>query len=519
MIRVLLDIDILLDILLDRNPFAEEAYTLWEIIESKWIEAYVTPTTIEKIFCIAKKRQGSEIARKAIAAILVVVKICSVNDKDFQKLTSLNLENLEDAVQIVCAINLKLDAILTRNRQAFDLTIIQNSKNFAETALPILTAREFLAGLRSSHQLLASIAEEQTVNNLLSQDGIIQENLDVGIHAPAQPIEVNLNRLIPPKVTSYCTNADELLNLYSAGERNFSRVNLSGISLSGANLCDANIDWANLHEAKLDRVNLRRANLCGTDLSRAILDWGNLKEAKLDKASLHGANLRHVDLSGADLAEANLRWADLSYANLSRSNLRGADLSKAILTGADLNGADLSGADFNGANLKGLFLGNIDLSGANFCGANLSRADLSGADLSMADLSNADLTSANLSMADLSCADLSSAEVFMADLSSADLTGANLSWTDLGNANIIGADLSDDILSENWRESYTVILEQADLADLSEEDLEKLSERADEYEMYESEQVERAEAEERYWSDLIENFTQQAEEYNASSTQ
>jgi uncharacterized protein YjbI with pentapeptide repeats len=221
--------------------------------------------------CIAKKRQGAEIARKAISAILALIKICSVNDKDLKKVTSLTLENLEDAVQIVCATNLNVDAILTRNRQAFELTIIQNPKKFAETALPILTAREFLTGLRSSHQLLASIAEKRTVNNLLYQNGTTQENLDGVIHAPAQPIEVNLNIIIPPKVTSDLKNADELLKFYLAGERNFSRVNLSGISLSGANLCDADIHWANLREAKLDRVNLRRANLCGTDLT-AISD-------------------------------------------------------------------------------------------------------------------------------------------------------------------------------------------------------------------------------------------------------
>ncbi len=95
MIRVLVDIDILLDILLDRNPFAEEAYSLWEIIESKWIEAYVTPTTIEKIFCIAKKRQGAVIARKAISAILALIKICSVNDKDLKTVTSFILEQAD----------------------------------------------------------------------------------------------------------------------------------------------------------------------------------------------------------------------------------------------------------------------------------------------------------------------------------------------------------------------------------------------------------------------------------------
>ncbi|MEH2448696.1 MAG: PIN domain-containing protein [Nostoc sp.] len=52
--RVLVDIDILLDILLDREPFVEDSVKLWELIESEQIEGYVTPTTINKIFDIGR---------------------------------------------------------------------------------------------------------------------------------------------------------------------------------------------------------------------------------------------------------------------------------------------------------------------------------------------------------------------------------------------------------------------------------------------------------------------------------
>ncbi|WP_298921163.1 PIN domain-containing protein [uncultured Nostoc sp.] len=47
--RVLVDIDILLNILLDREPFVEDSVKLWELIESEQIEGYVTPTTMASI--------------------------------------------------------------------------------------------------------------------------------------------------------------------------------------------------------------------------------------------------------------------------------------------------------------------------------------------------------------------------------------------------------------------------------------------------------------------------------------
>jgi uncharacterized protein YjbI with pentapeptide repeats len=106
-------------------------------------------------------------------------------------------------------------------------------------------------------------------------------------------------------------NAQELIQRYKAGERDFSLTELFG---------------ADLHEAEL---------------------FG---------AILHGADLREADLSGADLREVNLDWAILERANLSGANLSRATLLDANLPGANLSRANLSGADLKGANLKGAIM-------------------------------------------------------------------------------------------------------------------------------------------------------------------
>ena len=79
--------------------------------------------------------------------------------------------------------------------------------------------------------------------------------------------------------------AEELIQKYKAGERDFRYVDLRGANLRGADLSEA--------------------NLSGADLS--------------------GANLSGANLRGADLRWANLRWANLRGADLSEANLRGAD--------------------------------------------------------------------------------------------------------------------------------------------------------------------------------------------------
>jgi uncharacterized protein YjbI with pentapeptide repeats len=84
----------------------------------------------------------------------------------------------------------------------------------------------------------------------------------------------------------------ELIDLYAAGNRDFSGVHLDGV------------------------------NLRGVDLSRA-----DLSKANLSRADLSGATLYRVDLYEADLSEANLRGAAVTVEQLAEAkSLNGAIL-------------------------------------------------------------------------------------------------------------------------------------------------------------------------------------------------
>ncbi len=201
----------------------------------------------------------------------------------------------------------------------------------------------------------------------------------------------------PPK------SAEELLERYAAGERDF-----FGTELAGLNYKRANLYSANLAEAKF-------------------------AEAHLEGAQLAGASLRHSQLSGADLYRANLRDADLEGAILYSANLKGAHLVEAILRHAKLQSANLAGANLYRACLEGANLAGARLEGARLEGANLYRANLAGA---------------NLEDADLIRANLSSVDFLSADLRDARLKGANLEGAKL-NKTAFNHDT--DLLTANWQ--------------------------------------------------------------------
>jgi uncharacterized protein YjbI with pentapeptide repeats len=120
--------------------------------------------------------------------------------------------------------------------------------------------------------------------------------------------------------------AQELLERYQQGERNFSGIDLQDASLQNISLRHSDLLGANLRGANLYHADLRGTNLSGADLWRADLRQANLQGAILHNADLRDTNMREANLRGAILRDADLRDALLWRANLHEADLQGADL-------------------------------------------------------------------------------------------------------------------------------------------------------------------------------------------------
>ena len=284
-------------------------------------------------------------------------------------------------------------------------------------------------------------------------------------------------------------SAEEFLQRYEEGERDFTGVNLAGVNLSGktlesnVSLSQANLSNANLANAKLIQVNLIGANLQGanlnsTNLQSADLIGANLSGANLTKATLSHARLIQANLSQAKLSEANLNSANLTTANLSRANLTQASLNSANLTGADLSqakvtkvnlsSANLSGVNLTGVSLIGVNLQQVNLSGMNLSGVNLTGTNLSYANLSGVNLSGVNLSGANLSAANLDGANLTGVNLIGVNLQSVNLSGQNLSGFNLCGTSLIGVNLSEANLTSADLRGANLMMANLEKANLKE---------------------------------------------------
>jgi len=134
-VRVLIDTNIVLDFLLQREPFFQDAELLFQAIDMGQIIGYVTATTLTDIFYISRRHTRSiEQARQAVLETLTVMAICPIDRAVLESAFNSGLADFEDAVQIFSAVAQGLDAIVTRDVQGF-----------LSSSVPVLSVEELLA--------------------------------------------------------------------------------------------------------------------------------------------------------------------------------------------------------------------------------------------------------------------------------------------------------------------------------------------------------------------------------------
>jgi len=136
-VRILIDTNIVLDFLLQREPFFQDAEVLFQTIDAGQVTGYITATTLTDIFYISRKHTRSiEQARQAVSATLNAMAICPIDRAVLESAFNSGLDDFEDAVQIFSAVAQELDAILTRD-----------AKGFLSSPVPVLSVQELLRQL------------------------------------------------------------------------------------------------------------------------------------------------------------------------------------------------------------------------------------------------------------------------------------------------------------------------------------------------------------------------------------
>jgi predicted nucleic acid-binding protein len=117
--RVMFDTNVILDLLLDREPFVNEAKPLIAKVEQGVINGVLCATTVTTIHYLLCKSVGRAGASEVIGSLLKLFEIASVTRAVLEDGLEANDRDYEDAVLYKSAYHAGIDLIVTRDRSGF----------------------------------------------------------------------------------------------------------------------------------------------------------------------------------------------------------------------------------------------------------------------------------------------------------------------------------------------------------------------------------------------------------------
>jgi predicted nucleic acid-binding protein len=132
--RVLLDLNVILDVLMRREPHFQESARLWALAETGQIDGLVAAHSFTTLFYLYRRQADHQVAYQAIRSMLRVFNVAGVDRDVIENACNLAWRDFEDAVQLNAASASSCDYLVTRNLgdyQGQNLTVVQPAEFLA----------------------------------------------------------------------------------------------------------------------------------------------------------------------------------------------------------------------------------------------------------------------------------------------------------------------------------------------------------------------------------------------------
>lgn len=136
--KILFDTNVILDVLLDREPFADDASYLLSKVERSEIIGFLCATTITAIHYLITKSLSPKEAIQHIQALLSLFEVAPVNRLVLAKALNPKFTDFEDSVLHEAACHAGVEYIVTRD-----------ISGFKKSTIPIYTPGELINMLES----------------------------------------------------------------------------------------------------------------------------------------------------------------------------------------------------------------------------------------------------------------------------------------------------------------------------------------------------------------------------------
>jgi len=135
--KVLLDTNIVLDLLLQREPFSDDAKSIFNLVELKKIDGYLCATTITTIYYLISKSLTKKLSDKVMEDLLTLFNVAEVNKDVLLSSLKNNGKDFEDSVLYTSAKFSDIDVIVSRDKKGFTKSsiLVQEPKVFLASVI------------------------------------------------------------------------------------------------------------------------------------------------------------------------------------------------------------------------------------------------------------------------------------------------------------------------------------------------------------------------------------------------
>jgi predicted nucleic acid-binding protein len=137
--KILLDINVILDILLDRKPHVTASSVVWTAVETGRAKGWVPAHGLTTIHYLVRKARGAAAARRTVESIMKVFDVARIDSAVIHRALALGWKDFEAAVTAAAAESAHCDLIVTRDPKGFPESPVRVI--LPEAAAPLFTTQ------------------------------------------------------------------------------------------------------------------------------------------------------------------------------------------------------------------------------------------------------------------------------------------------------------------------------------------------------------------------------------------
>ena len=132
--KLLIDANILLDVLQNREPHIRSSALIWKLCETEQAEGYVSALSFADLVYVMRKELSPAAVEDVQKKLRLIFRFTELSVADITKAAEMQWDDFEDAVQSSTAERIHADMIITRN-----------VRDFRKSKVPAYTPAEFLS--------------------------------------------------------------------------------------------------------------------------------------------------------------------------------------------------------------------------------------------------------------------------------------------------------------------------------------------------------------------------------------